>query len=65
MSTVDKDFADNIAKHGGWHNGDSDNPRDGIPRRYELTSTDATAAHAEARRIGAAFGSFTYLVRAA
>lgn len=39
--------------------------RDGIPRRYELTSTDATAAHAEARRIGAAFGSFTYLVRTA
>jgi len=40
-------------------------PRDGIPRRYELTATDATAAHAEARRIGAAFGSFTYLVRTA
>lgn len=39
--------------------------RDQITRRYELTATDATAAHAEARRIGAAFGSFTYLVRAA
>lgn len=25
MSTVDKAFADNIAKHGGWANGDSDN----------------------------------------
>ena len=39
--------------------------RTGIPLRYDLTATDATAAHAEARRIGAAFGSFTYLVRAA
>lgn len=39
--------------------------RTGIPRRYELTATDPASAHAEARRIGAAFGSFTYLVRAA
>ncbi len=39
--------------------------RDQIIRRYELTATDPASAHAEARRIGAAFGSFTYLVRAA
>lgn len=25
MSTVNKDFADNIAKYGGWYNGHNDN----------------------------------------
>ena len=37
--------------------------RDGIPRRFDLTATDAAAAHAEAQRIGAVFGVFTYSVR--
>ena len=40
-------------------------PRDGIARRFDLAATEPAAAHAEARRIGAAFGSFTYLVRQA
>ena len=39
--------------------------RTDVPIRFDLTATDPAAAHAEARRIGAAFGSFTYLVRAA
>lgn len=37
--------------------------RDGIPRRFELTATDPASAHAEARRIGAAFGSYIYCIR--
>lgn len=32
MSTVDKDFADNIARHGGWANGDNDNTLGDNPR---------------------------------
>ena len=32
MSTVDKAFADNVAKHGGWFNGDSDNSMGDNPR---------------------------------
>lgn len=39
--------------------------RDGIPRRYELAATEASAAHAEAQSIGAAFGKFTYSIRGA
>lgn len=27
MSTVDKEFAENIARNGGWHNTYGDNPR--------------------------------------
>ena len=37
--------------------------RDQIPRRYALAATELAAAHAEARQIGAAFGSFTYCIR--
>lgn len=32
MSSVDKEFADNIVKHGGWYNGDSDNSLGDNPR---------------------------------
>lgn len=32
MTTVSKDFADNIARHQGWYNGDSDNSLGDNPR---------------------------------
>lgn len=40
MGTVNKEFADNIAKHNGWYNGDSDNSLGDNPQvicitRYE------------------------------
>lgn len=37
--------------------------RTGIPIRYALAATDEAAAHAEARQIGAAFGSYIYCIR--
>lgn len=40
MSTVDKDFADNIAKHGGWHNGNSDNSMGDNPRVVKIVEYD-------------------------
>lgn len=41
MSTVDKPFADNIIKHGGWYNGDSDNSFGDNPRCVEITEYDS------------------------
>lgn len=40
MSTVDKAFADNIAKHGGWHNGDSDNTMGDNPQVVSIVEYD-------------------------
>lgn len=40
MSTVDKAFADNIAKHGGYYNGDSDNSMGDNPRCVLITEYD-------------------------
>lgn len=40
MSTVDKDFADNIAKHGGWANGDSDNSMGDNPQCVLIVEYD-------------------------
>lgn len=41
MSTVDKPFADNVIKHGGWYNGDSDNSFGDNPRCVEITEYDS------------------------
>lgn len=40
MSTVDKFLADNIVKHGGWHNGDSDNSMGDNPRVVLIVEYD-------------------------
>lgn len=40
MSTVDKDFADNIAKHGGWYNGDQDNSLGDNPQVVTIVEYD-------------------------
>lgn len=40
MTTVDKDFAENIAKHNGWHNGDSDNSMGDNPRVVKIVEYD-------------------------
>lgn len=40
MGTVDKKIADNIVKHNGWYNGDSDNSMGDNPRVIEITEYD-------------------------
>jgi hypothetical protein len=40
MSTVDKAFADNIAHHGGYFNGDADNGMGDNPRCVEIIEYD-------------------------
>lgn len=40
MGTVDKVFADNLVKHNGYYNGDSDNSLGDNPRCIEITQYD-------------------------
>lgn len=40
MTTVDKDFADNIAKHGGYYDGDSNNDLGDNPRVVKIVVYD-------------------------
>lgn len=40
MSTVDKSFADNLAAHAGYYNGDSDNSMGDNPRVVEIIEYD-------------------------
>jgi hypothetical protein len=40
MTTVDKEFADNLAANAGYHNGDSDNSMGDNPRCVEITEYD-------------------------
>lgn len=40
MSTVDKDFADNIKRHSGFYNGDDDQSMGDNPRCVEITEYD-------------------------
>lgn len=40
MGTVDKEFADNLVKHNGYYNGDSDNELGDNPRCVEITEYD-------------------------
>lgn len=40
MTTVDKEFADNIARHRGFYNGDSDNSLGDNPRVVKIVAYD-------------------------
>lgn len=40
MSTGDKSFADNLAAHNGYYNGDDDNAMGDNPRCVEITEYD-------------------------
>lgn len=40
MTTVNKEFADNLAANAGYHNGDSDNSLGDNPRCIEITEYD-------------------------
>lgn len=40
MSTVDKAFADNVAAHRGYYNGDDDNSMGDNPRCVEIVEYD-------------------------
>jgi hypothetical protein len=40
MATVDKSFADNLVKHNGYYNGDSDNSMGDNARCIEITEYD-------------------------
>lgn len=40
MTTVDKEFADNIAHHNGWYNGDNDNSLGDNPQVVKIVEYD-------------------------